>query len=70
MEWIKVEDGLPDHLDKVLVAFEFSSNILMASYQIKLGGRSGEFFPYFADGRKSTERVITHWMPLPEPPKP
>jgi hypothetical protein len=64
--WISVKDRLPEHLDKVLVTFEDSDNILMASFSAQFD----EFAVYWADGRKvPSHTVITHWMPLPEPPK-
>jgi hypothetical protein len=66
--WISVKERLPEHLDKVLVIFDGSDNILMASFQIRIG-IGPEFLPYFADGRGPTDRIITHWMSLPEPPK-
>ena len=67
-EWIKTTDRLPEHMDKVLVVFEGSDNILMASFQKRLDTEA-QFYPFFADGRKATEREVTHWQPLPSPPK-
>jgi aminoglycoside phosphotransferase family enzyme len=66
-EWISVKDRLPEHMDKVLVVYEDSDNILMASYTDGILGKG--FSVYYADGRKPTHTPITHWMPLPEPPK-
>ena len=68
MEWIKCSERLPEHLDKVLVVYEHSDNILMANYQDGIYHDKG-FFVYYADGRKMTHSPITHWMPLPNPPK-
>lgn len=66
MDWISVKDILPNHLDKALVTFEGSENILMASFSAHFD----EFAVYWADGRKvPKERKITHWQPLPEPLK-
>lgn len=68
MEWISVKDRLPEHLDRVLVSMDTDGHIMMAGFQIPIGG-APEFIVYFADGRKRPEgREITHWMPLPEPP--
>lgn len=60
MEWISVKERLPDEVDTYLVY-----------------GRYGiEFALYYGDGEWLTcedltniTRFVTHWMPLPEPPK-
>lgn len=67
MEWISVRDRLPEHLEKVLVVYEHSDNILMANYQNGIMGKG--FVVYYADGRKPTHSPVTHWAKLPEPPK-
>ena len=56
MNWISVEDKLPENFDDVLIHY--------ADGRIDIGCR-------YPDGWM-TERSwgpITHWMPLPEPPK-
>lgn len=67
-ECISVKDRLPEHLDKVLIVFEDSDNILMAGFHVRLNGEK-EWCPYFADGRHVTDRIVSKWMPLPNPPK-
>lgn len=60
-KWISVEDGLPEEAERVLV---------------RLSGDK----PPIGEPRMDTDRVVdgrwvrwfdlvTHWMPLPEPPK-
>ncbi len=53
-EWISVEERLPDEYETVLVYGE-EIGVRMAFYAV--------------DKRVWNEGVITHWMPLPEPPK-
>lgn len=65
--WISVDDKLPEDLEKVLIVYEDSDNILMASYKNGLTGK--DFYVYYADGRKPTHTPVTHWMPLPKPPR-
>jgi len=61
--WTRVEDGLPDEHEKVLVLLE-TDIVLMAI----MG--ANEWAIYWSDGIKGedTERRITHWMPLPNKP--
>ena len=72
MEWISVEERLPDEGTDVLVFTGFGRmdvlHIHMESYTIcGIGPRSGESGkkPSWEPGGAS----VTHWMPLPEPPK-
>lgn len=60
-EWISVKDRLPEGYKDVLVCFENSSgyHVDITFYSDKLD--YGEGWYLTAD--------ITHWMPLPEPPK-
>jgi hypothetical protein len=67
MEWISVKDRLPEHLEKILIVYEGSDNVLMANYKNGLVGMG--FYVYYADGRMLIHTPVTHWMPLPEPPK-
>ena len=56
MRWIPVEERLPDNAKEVIV-------ILDNGY-ITVSWRSCDNSWYISDTRK-----VTHWMPLPEPPK-
>lgn len=53
MEWIKVEDMLPEENKVVLVASSTRQDVEI---------------DYFFKARWM-RREFTHWMPLPEPPK-
>jgi hypothetical protein len=57
MEWIRVEDRLPKLFDKVLVYSKREG--VDVDWYTDLG--------YFTPGWKTGD--ISHWMPLPEPPK-
>lgn len=57
--WIKVEDSLPRPKKRVLVACNHGSKVGIGSYR----GDSEGWWLNIGVGK------ITHWMPLPEPPK-
>lgn len=67
MEWISVKDRLPRSVGSYLVVYTDEDNqsavVTICAYA------------YFDDTKMSwkipwwDERSITHWMPLPEPPK-
>jgi hypothetical protein len=64
MKWIRVEDELPPLKTYVI------------GYVVNLFGRGKNYVieVYFSDQQKwlmeeNYECVVTHWMPLPEPPK-
>ena len=64
--WIPVADSLPEKDDSFLCTYKFNSN----------SGRQfvGDIF-YFASDKhphwqhESAGLIVTHWMPMPEPPK-
>ena len=68
-EWISVKDRLPEKDGEYLVRF-VNKEIQNAEYESKCGGfgnwlaimwdEDADWFPYAG---------ITHWMPLPKPPK-
>lgn len=55
-EWISVEDRLPDKPMRCLV-------------YTKRGGYCGYDITYYNQGFYSEYSKVTHWMPLPKPPK-
>lgn len=57
-EWISVEERLPDREGTYLV------------YTYKGAIKFGDFRCYYASGDEPQfDYYVTHWMPLPEPPK-
>lgn len=60
MEWISVEDRLPDDAYPVLVCFGKSSTSIIIGNYVNGGFYAKSNYPL---------TKITHWMPLPEPPK-
>lgn len=64
MEWISVKDRLPNEMDDCLVWYKSKftyDHIRTACY---LGNN---FFS--TSGISHLDFTVTHWMPLPEPPK-
>lgn len=62
MEWISVKDRFPKNNEECLVAFKYSPNYAY------------ELATYISNFRKficwtGIRRDVTHWMPLPNPPK-
>ena len=62
-EWISVEERVPDAETPVLVFTKKGS--FYVGYYYKAVTNPG-FTGFYADCAK---RDVTHWMPLPEPPK-
>lgn len=58
--WISIDDELPELLKRVLL---FDKNGLGV-----LSGRLGHF-GWYLEGDLDINSSITHWQPLPEPPK-
>ena len=70
-EWISVDERLPDNCRAVLVALEGLT--IGGAPAMVIGSYSGGFWMIAdADGThyltKYMRFVVTHWMPLPEPP--
>lgn len=69
MEWISVEDRLPEFYEWVLVAAKFVAGPqwIATAYRNRLVN-SGDWYWWWL--RYPSEiGEVTHWMPLPEPPK-
>ena len=57
-EWISVEERLPERTGKYLV-FTYNRRLYI-----------GDFIDHYCDGNPQFDDYkVTHWMPLPEPPK-
>jgi hypothetical protein len=58
MEWISVEDRLPEPYETVIVAGGVGFINKSGTWRTPLG----------LDGTRDIQWKVTHWMPLPEPP--
>ena len=71
-EWISVEDKLPPHNHDVLVYRpDMAMKILVDNYYGYCGEDDAEWHEGWAKYGKDIHNnpLITHWMPLPQPPK-
>lgn len=62
-EWIKIEDRLPTENEKVLV------NGYDGVFRARLSYGSWQCDPIGSYASDGCVYGITHWMPLPQPPK-
>jgi hypothetical protein len=74
MEWISVEKRLPEPYEKVLVYEKYMDDIPVTAYlsKNKIWVPYDEHFSVYGDGEIMNcfeQKNITHWMPLPDPPK-
>lgn len=65
MEWISVKDRMPSMKDIVLVYDTFFEDVSIGYISEFLGERT----IWIIDYGESVSDTVTHWMPLPEPPK-
>ena len=67
-KWIPVTERLPEDFIEVLV---FGRSKLTRVMVIDVAFRKGRkwFVPCDEDGIESDPVIVSHWMPLPEPPK-
>jgi len=64
--WISVKDRLPEIWDDYL-AFGYGPTIPASCFVAVYDPKSNKWYDMHTDWDWSD--VITHWMPLPEPPK-
>ena len=75
-EWINVEEKLPETGDRYIVLIkqkypwekEWEFNVDVACYTFD-DGYIDNCWDTFVDWLEGQETHVTHWMPLPEPPK-
>ena len=65
-EWVSVEDRLPEKHDRFICTYKFNSNIEMQFVGV-LDYYASDQYPHWQ--HESAGVIVTHWMPLPEPPK-
>lgn len=65
MEWISVKDKMPRINEVVLVYDKFIEDVSTGYISEFLGDR----VVWIIDYGQSISDEVTHWMPLPEPPK-
>ena len=65
MEWISVKDKMPRINEVVLVYDKFIEDVSIGYISEFLGYR----VVWIIDYGQSVSDEVTHWMPLPEPPK-
>lgn len=65
-QWISVKDRLPPYLGKKILVVNGHGNIKMMAFWNKVGNN---WTWLDCDGQINHVNDITHWMPLPEPPK-
>lgn len=66
-EWIPVTERLPDRMGKCVCRYVFGDNEEYPFYQV-LWYYTAVEQPHF-QGEGTMGLRVTHWMPLPEPPK-
>lgn len=59
MQWISVKDRLPERQQRVIIGNAVSKTVCEAIYSCNT----------FRLGLLDQTLYVTHWMPLPEPPK-
>lgn len=72
--WISVEEQMPEHGTDVLVltapgTLSLGKNCVVAEYIHPRMEKSGVFINFYAGYDDKNILSVTHWMPLPEPPK-
>ena len=66
-EWINVEDRLPDRVERVLCAcWDY---VIKIYWHKLLWFENGNWWKSIKTYDANYNKHVTHWMPLPEPPK-
>lgn len=63
-EWISVDERLPEEREDVAILIRLDGCIYY-----RVGWWRGENVEWMQAGLGLIEGTVTHWMPLPEPPK-
>lgn len=72
-EWISVKDRLPENqkgflMHSVLMAYRVEDDGAFIDYEVAF--KYGKFYAFCCiDGEFGVITNVTHWQPLPEPPK-
>lgn len=75
MDWIKVEDQLPEHGQIVLTYQTFPKGISFQALAWPLIGCHWDIAEYgtygkgFVNGKNHNLDYVSHWMPLPDKPE-
>lgn len=67
-EWISVEDRPVEGDDFFIANFRITPPFIAKAWKFKVHNQDGKFYKY-TGGSTVHVNNITHWMPLPEPPK-
>lgn len=65
-EWIPVTERLPEKDDRFICTYKFNSNSEMQFVSV-LYYYASDQYPHWQ--HESAGVIVTHWMPMPEPPK-
>lgn len=71
MRWIKVEDKFPKEYEEVIVCAKFGNEFKVYCCETYISSwyENKKVDPKLLDSNCYPMADITHWMPLPEPPK-
>lgn len=61
MEWISIDDRLPNDLEDILMTY---NNLVLSGWF-----DDGRFYYTTSMGNTEEQEGITHWMQFPSPPK-
>lgn len=68
-KWIPVAERLPENTDKVLALSKSKFGNGYLSWLVRYNPDVDAFYDYDSEWGNIKIHNITHWMPLPEPPK-
>lgn len=63
-QWISVKDRLPEPAENVLIFTDYHGGCVDIGRYVLQGN-----LPFWARGGAEIKDNVTHWQPLPEPPK-
>ena len=66
--WISVKDKLPKPHNAVLCIIKYAKPDKWYTYAL-LVMRDGKWIQFWGDEELEKDYCVTHWQPLPEPPK-